>query len=330
MSRPIVPEELFERLRMGDRAALARAVTLVESTLPAHRAAADELVKLCSTIERETRRIAISGVPGVGKSTFIDAFGSVLTSAGERVAVLAIDPSSEVGGGSILGDKTRMERLASDPLAFVRPSPSGGNLGGVARNTRETILLCEAAGYTTTLIETVGVGQSETMAHGMTDMFLLLVLAGAGDELQGIKRGIMEMADMVVINKDDGAHASLTGLARGAYNNALHLFPARADGWVVPVSACSSIEGKGMTELAAHVERYFTHMRVNGEFSVRRRSQAVQWFDAQLNEGILHSILIDPDLNSIFAALRDTVRNGSSDAPLAVQRAMGALRQRMG
>lgn len=329
MSRPIDPTDLFDRLCTGDRVALARAVTLVESTLPAHRAMADELVAMCSSIHPETRRIAISGVPGVGKSTFIDAFGSLLTAAGERVAVLAIDPSSEVGGGSILGDKTRMERLATDPMAFVRPSPSGGNLGGVARSTRETILLCEEAGFTTTLIETVGVGQSETMAHGMTDMFLLLVLASAGDELQGIKRGIMEMADMVVINKDDGSHSALTGPARGSYTNALHLFPARPDGWEVPVAACSSVEGRGMTELAAQVERYFTHMRANGELVARRQAQAIQWFDAQLNEGILQTILIDPSLNPIFAALRDTVRNGSTDVPLAIQKAMVALRQRL-
>jgi LAO/AO transport system kinase len=310
--------------------ALARAVTLVESTLPAHRAAADTLVALCSTITHETRRIAISGVPGVGKSTFIDAFGSLLTSAGERVAVLAIDPSSEMGGGSILGDKTRMERLAIDPLAFVRPSPSGGNLGGVARSTRETILLCEAAGYTTTLIETVGVGQSETMAHGMTDMFVLLVLAGAGDELQGIKRGIMEMADMVVINKDDGSQAPLTGPARGSYTNALHLFPARPDDWVVPVTACSSVEGRGITDVAAEVERFFVHMRTNGGLAARRRAQSLHWFDAQLHEGILEAILIDPNLSPLFASLREAVRNGSAEVPEAIGRAIAALHQRLG
>jgi LAO/AO transport system kinase len=239
-------QELIDGVLSGTISDLSRAITLVESTNTNHLAKANEVINACVPYANKSVRIGITGVPGVGKSTFIEAFGKHLTSLGKKVAVLAVDPSSTISHGSILGDKTRMEELVKDPKAYIRPSASGETLGGVARKTRETITLCEAAGFDTILIETVGVGQSETAVHSMVDFFLLLNISGAGDELQGIKRGIMEMADAIVINKADGDNIKKANLAKAEFNRALHLFPAKKSGWTPTTTTCSSITHEGI------------------------------------------------------------------------------------
>ena len=236
--------EFVQGIKEGSRALLSQAITLIESALPEHQSLSQELIKRCLPLSGKSIRIGITGVPGAGKSTFIESFGGFLTAKGHHLAVLAIDPSSERSGGSILGDKTRMEELSADERAFIRPSPSGGTTGGVARKTRESIILCEAAGYDTIIVETVGVGQSETAVHSMVDFFLLLMIPGAGDELQGMKRGIMEMADMIVINKADGDTLTLARKAKTEYTNAMHLFPLPPSGWAPAVLTCSSLENK--------------------------------------------------------------------------------------
>lgn len=278
----LTPAALFESVREGDRVALGRAITLVESTLTAHRALASELVSLCLPYSGNSFRIGVSGAPGVGKSTFIEAFGSLLTGRGHRVAVLAIDPSSGLNRGSILGDKTRMDRLSRDPSAFIRPSPAGTTLGGVARKTREAILLCEAAGYDRILVETVGVGQSETAVQAMTDLFLLLLLPGAGDELQGIKRGVVEMADMILVNKADGARATLAEESRLQYLRAVHLFPEKESGQTVPVLKASALDNSGMEEVWLKVEEFRAAVQATGYLHERRREQAGWWLKESL------------------------------------------------
>ncbi|NNE78599.1 MAG: methylmalonyl Co-A mutase-associated GTPase MeaB, partial [Pricia sp.] len=242
-------DELVNGVINGDTTALGRAITLVESTQKAHFEKADSIIEQCLSRQTDSLRIGITGVPGVGKSTFIETLGKILTSRGEKIAVLTVDPTSTQSKGSILGDKTRMEALAKDPNAFIRPSPSGDSLGGVARTTRETIILCEAAGYSIILIETVGVGQSEIAVHGMVDFFLLLKLPGAGDELQGIKRGIVEMADAIVINKADGENLQEVRMAEAEFKRALQLYPPKENGWRPKVSSCSSLENKGIREV---------------------------------------------------------------------------------
>ncbi|HSH50986.1 MAG TPA: methylmalonyl Co-A mutase-associated GTPase MeaB, partial [Bacteroidales bacterium] len=239
-------QEYVDGIINGNRTILGQAITLIESSLPDHHQIAQEIIEKCLPYAGNSIRIGITGVPGVGKSTFIESMGKYITSKGNKLAVLAIDPSSERSKGSILGDKTRMEELATDTNAFIRPSPSAGSLGGVARKTRETIVLCEAAGFNTIFIETVGVGQSETAVHSMVDFFLLLMLAGAGDELQGIKRGIMEMADAIVINKADGGNIQKAELAKNQYQNALHLYPPAPSGWIPKVLTCSSLVKTGI------------------------------------------------------------------------------------
>jgi len=270
--------ELFERLRAGDRAALGRAITLVESTRPEDREDAAELIERCLPFSGGGYRIGISGAPGAGKSTFIEAYGQLLTARGQAVAVLAIDPSSGVHHGSILGDKTRMEQLSRDPLAYIRPSPSGTTLGGVARKTRETILLCEAAGYKRILIETVGVGQSETAVQAMSDLYLLLLLPGAGDELQGIKRGIVELADMVLVNKADGERRHLAEEARQQYLQALHLYPARPSGQTVPVFLVSALEELGLETVAEAIDQWLAETEASGHLARQRREQQAFWY----------------------------------------------------
>jgi LAO/AO transport system kinase len=268
----------------GNRTLLSRAITLVESALPKHQALAQEIISGCLPHAEDSIRVGITGVPGVGKSTFVEALGKHLTASGHKVAVLAIDPSSSRSKGSILGDKTRMEDLANDPDAFIRPSASAGSLGGVARKTRESIILCEAAGFDCIFVETVGVGQSETAVHSMVDFFLLLMLAGAGDELQGIKRGIMEMADAIIINKADGNNIDKAKLARQEYSNALHLFPATASGWEVPVEICSALENTGIEIIWKIVERYRSSMTVdNNYFHQKRREQTVHTMYDSIN-----------------------------------------------
>lgn len=282
-------EEYVSGIRKGNRSLLSKAITLVESSLPKHQSLAQEIISACLPHAGNSIRVGITGVPGVGKSTFIEALGKHLTSSGHKVAVLAIDPSSSRSKGSILGDKTRMEELANDPDAFIRPSASAGSLGGVARKTRESIILCEAAGFDRIFVETVGVGQSETAVHSMVDFFLLLMLAGAGDELQGIKRGIMEMADAIIINKADGSNKKKAEMARNEYRNALHLFPATESGWTVPVETCSAIENLGISNVWNIIEQYreLTGVR-NNYFYLKRQEQMVQTMydsiDSQLRE----------------------------------------------
>jgi LAO/AO transport system kinase len=270
--------ELTSGVMRGDKIALARALTLVESNKKEDRLKANKLIESCLAQKTASIRIGVTGVPGVGKSTFIEAFGTALTALGKKVAVLAVDPTSTLSKGSILGDKTRMGELVKDPNAFIRPSPSGESLGGVARSTRESIILCEAAGYTIILIETVGVGQSETAVHSMVDFFLLLKLAGAGDELQGIKRGIVEMADAIVINKADGANVEQAALARAEFERALHLYPPKADGWNPKVLSCSALHKDGITEIWQMVNDYISRNKKSGYLKLKRREQNKNWF----------------------------------------------------
>lgn len=270
-------DELVKDILKGNMTALSRAITLVESTNIDHHQKANDIIQQCLAYANNSIRIGITGVPGVGKSTFIETFGTYLTSKGKKVAVLAVDPSSSLSRGSILGDKTRMEDLVKDDNAFIRPSPSGTSLGGVARKSRETIILCEAAGFDTILIETVGVGQSETAVHSMVDFFLLLKLAGAGDELQGIKRGIMEMADAIVINKADGDNLKNAKIAKLEFNRALHLYPAKESGWQPKVLLASALMNEGIPEVWDLIENYLTLSKQNNFFEHNRNEQNKFW-----------------------------------------------------
>jgi LAO/AO transport system kinase len=284
--KKLSPSEYAEGILSGNRTLLSQAITMIESSLPDHQEQAREIVERCLPHSGNSIRIGITGVPGVGKSTFIESLGSYLTASGNKLAVLAIDPSSERSRGSILGDKTRMEKLSSDPDAFIRPSPSAGSLGGVAKKTRETIILCEAAGFNTLFIETVGVGQSETAVHSMVDFFLLLMLAGAGDELQGIKRGIMEMADAIAINKADGSNIEKATMAKAEYQNALHLFPPTESGWIPEVMTCSARTEDGIDAIWNTVEKYAQLTHDNGFFHKRRKDQASYWMHETINENL--------------------------------------------
>ncbi len=268
-------EQYFNGIRNGDRSILSRAITLIESVLPGDKTIAKELINRCLPFSGNSFRIGITGVPGVGKSTFIETFGLSMINEGKKVAVLAIDPSSSRTKGSILGDKTRMEKLSVDPHAFIRPSSSAGTLGGVSRNTRESIILCEAAGFDIILIETVGVGQSETAVAQMVDFFLLLMLAGGGDELQGIKRGIMEMADLIVINKADGDNKQKANLAKREYQNALHLFPPAESGWIPEVITASGLTGEGLPEVKIQLDRFLKKVKENNYFDYHRKQQLI-------------------------------------------------------
>ncbi len=281
------PSYYIDGLRAGDRLVLSRAITLVESQLPTDQVLAQAVLEgVLPHVSQTSVRVGITGVPGVGKSTFIETFGTHLTSLGKQLAVLAVDPTSQRSGGSILGDKTRMDSLSMNPLAYIRPSPAGDSLGGVAHRTRETMLLCEAAGFDLILIETVGVGQSETLVHGMVDFFLLLMLAGAGDELQGMKRGIMELADALAITKADGDNMPAANRARLEYQNALHLFPPTGTGWQPPVVTCSALNGMGISDLWAMIGQHQTLMRESGERIRHRQRQALDWFRTLLRQRI--------------------------------------------
>lgn len=314
MPRPLfTTDQYVAGILAGDRVMLGRAITLVESSRPEHQALAQEVIgRLLDRPERgaDSFRIAITGSPGVGKSTFIEALGTHLTERGERVAVLAIDPSSAVSRGSILGDKTRMERLSASELAFIRPSPSGDSLGGVARKTRETILLVEAAGYTTVLLETVGVGQSEIAAHSMTDLFMLLLLPGAGDELQGIKRGIVEMADLLVVNKADNDRVALAKQAQAWYRNAIHLFPAKPGGWAPRVLTCSAQEQKGVAEVWEAALAFRQQMTDNGLWTDNRRQQSQYWLREAIHDGLLRAFHAHPRVRERLATLEPAVLAG--------------------
>ena len=287
--------ELVEGILKGDVTQLAKAVTLVESVAPGHQALAREVIEKCLPYSGNSRRIGITGVPGAGKSTSIDVFGLHVLRDGGKLAVLAIDPSSERSKGSILGDKTRMEKLSQHPGAFIRPSPSAGSLGGVARKTRETIVLCEAAGYNNIFVETVGVGQSETAVHSMVDFFLLIQLAGTGDELQGIKRGIMEMADGIVINKADGDNVDRARLAQAQFRSALHLFPLPPSGWTPEVLTYSGYFELGIKEVWDMIDRYFDFVKKNGYFERRRHEQARYWMYETIDSELRRRFYDDPD-----------------------------------
>ena len=269
--------ELYKGILNGNVTALSRAITLIESTAPKHEAKAKELIEACLPHSNNSIRVGITGVPGVGKSTFIEQYGNLLTQQSHKVAVLAVDPSSSLSRGSILGDKTRMELLVTNDKAFIRPSASGDSLGGVARKTREAIILCEAAGYNYIIIETVGVGQSETAVHSMTDFFLLLKLAGAGDELQGIKRGIMEMADTIVINKADGENVKAAKMAKVEFNRALHLYPPKSNGWIAKTLTCSALNNEGIKDVANVISEFITEMKDSTHFNLQRNKQQKFW-----------------------------------------------------
>ena len=315
--------ELIAGIRAGNRTVLSQAITLVESSLKSHQEKAQEIIGACLK-EDPGIRIGITGVPGVGKSTFIEAFGTYLTSQGHKVAVLAIDPSSTRSKGSILGDKTRMEELANDPNAFIRPSPSAGSLGGVARKTRETIILCEAAGFDIIIVETVGVGQSEVTVHGMVDFFLLLMLTGAGDELQGIKRGIIEMADAIVINKADGDNLPKAKLAAAEYRNALHLFPPQGSGWNPPVDICSARSGEGIPEIWETILQYRSLTTSNGSFLQKRRDQDRQVLYDVIEEALKHRFYSGKEIHSLLHRLDREIAEGRITAYRAAQKALEA------
>ncbi len=315
-----------EGIRAGDRAVLSRAITLVESTRAEHQASARLVVERCLPHAGQSLRVGITGVPGVGKSTFIEALGTHLTGRGHRLAVLPIDPSSERTGGSILGDKTRMPRLAADANAFIRPSPTAGTPGGVARATREAILLCEAAGFNVVFVETVGVGQSETAARAMVDFFLLLVLAGAGDELQGIKRGIIEMADAIAVTKADGANVGPARTARSAYRSALRLFPPGEAGWRPPVLLCSALTGEGIEEVWRVVEAYHAAAQQSGHFERQRRRQARQWMIHAIEQHLREHFLAHPGVQRARPRLEEAVMAGAMSPFEAAQRLLALYR----
>lgn len=302
-------KELIEGILSGNITALSRAITLVESTNISHLEKANEVVNACLPHANKSIRIGITGVPGVGKSTFIEAFGKYLTGLGKKVAVLAVDPSSTISHGSILGDKTRMEELVKDKNAYIRPSASGETLGGVARKTRETITLCEACGFDTIIIETVGVGQSETAVHSMVDFFLLLKIAGAGDELQGIKRGIMEMADAIVINKADGDNVRKSKLAKVEFGRALHLFPAKKSGWIPTSSTCSSITHEGISEVWDTINKYVGQTQSNNYFFDKRKDQSQYWMLETINEQLKTNFFNHPEIEKLLEENKKAVQN---------------------
>ncbi|WP_429003798.1 methylmalonyl Co-A mutase-associated GTPase MeaB [Roseixanthobacter psychrophilus] len=309
--------KLAEGVVRGERAALARAITLIESRRPDHRRRAEILLQGLLPRTGNAYRVGITGVPGVGKSTTIDALGTYLTQQGHKVAVLAVDPSSTRTGGSILGDKTRMARLSVDPNAFVRPSPSSGTLGGIAAKTRETMLLCEAAGFDVVLVETVGVGQSETAVADLTDTFLVLMLPGAGDELQGIKKGVLELADIVAVNKADGDNLNRARAAAGEYRAALHLLGARAAHWSPPVLTYSGLTGEGIERLWAEVMNHRTRCEAAGAFAATRRAQQVRWMWTLLHEKVAERVASDPAIKARVPALEKGVAEGTLSPTLA-------------
>ena len=292
--------KLVADILAGNRVALGQAITLVESTQEKHRKQAQAIVQACLGHSGKSFRMGITGPPGVGKSTFIEGYGNYLIEQGHRVAVLAVDPSSQVSKGSILGDKTRMETLSTHPSAFIRPSPAKDSLGGVAQKTRETILLCEAAGFDRILIETVGVGQSEIAVHSMVDFFVLLLLPGAGDELQGIKRGVVEMADLLLVNKAEGDRLKLARETRKAYRNAVHLFPAKASGWTVRVETCSALEKAGFDRAHQAGQQFIRETRGTGYFERNRQEQAKYWLHETLKQRILDQFFEHPQVASLL------------------------------
>lgn len=313
-------EELYPLVINGDKQALSSAITLIENQNRDNHKEARALIEKCTSSEGKSWRIGITGVPGVGKSTFIEAFGKIVLEAGHKLAVLAIDPSSNVSGGSILGDKTRMDWLSKQENAFIRPTAAGGNLGGVARNSRDALLLCEAAGFDVIFVETVGVGQSETMVHDMVDYFLLLMLAGAGDELQGMKRGIMELADTLLITKADSGNEKKSEIARREYANAVHLFPPKNSEWVTNVITTSSVSGSGLKEAWSNIESYFNQIILNGYYESNRMNQNSKFLKNNLSELILSEIDGEPLLKEYIQKLETDIKGGRISITTAVEK----------
>jgi LAO/AO transport system kinase len=326
MSAPLpdVPA-LARKLRAGDRATLARAITLIESKRADHQRVAHRLVQELLPETGNAARVGITGSPGVGKSTSIDALGTYLTGKGHRVAVLAVDPSSTRTGGSILGDKTRMARLSAEANAFIRPSPAAGTLGGVAAKTRETMLICEAAGFDVILVETVGIGQSETAVADMTDFFLVLMLPGGGDELQGIKKGVVEIADMIAVNKADGDNIRRAKAAAGEYRAALHILTPRSPTWTPPVTTYSALTGDGVAALWEAVLAHRQQLTASGEFAARRREQQVKWMWAMLEDRFRLRLKTDAKLKTRLPAIEKAVAEGTLAPALAVEEIAQAL-----
>ncbi len=316
----LTPKQFAEGVLQGDRGILGRAITMVESNLPDHTAQAQEILQHLLPHTGKSMRIGITGVPGVGKSTFIESLGCYLLEKGHKVAVLAVDPSSSISGGSILGDKTRMERLGKDDRCFIRPSPSGGTLGGVARKTRETMLVCEAAGFDIILIETVGVGQSEITVRSMSDFFLLLMLAGAGDELQGIKKGIMELADALVINKADGDNKLPAEMARNEYERAMHYLQPSTEGWVSHAFTCSAVKNKGIAEIWHVIETFEKITKKSGVFEQHRKEQNIKWVHEMVDEHLRSLFIKHPEVVQILPCIERDVAEGVIPAVAAVQK----------
>lgn len=318
-------DELLSGIFAGDISSLSRAITLVESSQPKHQEKAVQIISGCLPKAGNSVRIGITGVPGVGKSTFIEALGKHLTSQGKKVAVLAVDPSSSISHGSILGDKTRMEELVKDSNAYIRPSASGETLGGVAAKTRETITLCEAFGFEVIIIETVGVGQSETAVHGMVDFFLLLKIAGAGDELQGIKRGIMEMADAVIINKADGDNLKKAKQAAAEFSRALHLFPPKPSGWTPKVATCSSLTKDGIPEVWNIINEYVEASKTEGYFDQHRTEQNRFWFHDQISSGVMKRFYENPRIQSLIREKQLQIEANAISPFQAAQEVLSAI-----
>lgn len=318
-------EALAARLFAGERAALARAITLVESAREDHRAIAAALLERAAEHDGAVQRIGVTGPPGAGKSTFIDAFGSMLTKSGERVAVLAIDPSSQRTHGSILGDKTRMAALSADPSAFIRPSPSSGALGGAGRKTRESALLCAAAGYGVIIIETVGVGQSETVVADMVDVFVALMQPGAGDELQGIKKGLLEVSDIILVNKADGELAAAAARAARDLSSALRIAAPNEDGWAAPVLTASALEARGLDELWSQIQAHREWGERTGERDARRRRQRVSWLWAMIEEALMRRFKSSDAVRALIETTQAEVAAGGAPASLAADRLLAAF-----
>ncbi|MCP3954503.1 MAG: methylmalonyl Co-A mutase-associated GTPase MeaB [Desulfobacterales bacterium] len=314
------PQYYIDGVMSGQRAILARTITLIESVHPAHRELAMQVVDALLPHTGRATRLGITGVPGVGKSTFIESFGMHLTASGSKVAVLAVDPSSTRSGGSILGDKTRMEKLSVEPNAFIRPSPSGGTLGGVARRTRETMLVCEAAGFDVIIVETVGVGQSETTVASMVDFFLVLMLAGAGDELQGIKKGVLEIADAIAINKADGDNVENARRAKREYEAALHLLKPISDHWSPPVLTCSAINMDGLDKIWEVIGNYCQRLTTAGEFDKKRRHQALAWMWNLVEEGLKDQFFQNLEVQSLLPEFARKVESGQMVATNAAEK----------
>ncbi len=312
-------------IQEGNRTALAQAITLIESKRSDHQAQAQGLLQTLLPLTGKAKRIGITGVPGVGKSTLIDTLGSNLTHAGHKVAVLAVDPSSQRTGGSILGDKTRMERLSVDRSAFIRPSPTSGTLGGVTRKTRETILLCEAAGFDIIIVETVGIGQSETAVAEMVDFFLVLMLMGAGDELQGIKKGVLEIADMIAVNKADGINGARASKAAAEYRGALNILTPVSPNWSPPVITISGLENSGLDHLWQEIERHHQAMKASGEFDERRQNQQVRWMWSLLEDSLMTKLRNHPQAEVAIEAAEHDVRAGVVTAAGAANRLLRFL-----